>query len=81
MGPTWMMAGHLENTIPAFKQAVKAGTELIELDVWLTRDREVGGRGEEAGREGGVITNKCVKRRRTMTTERWLASMLEDTQS
>lgn len=33
--------GHVENTIPAFAHAVSVGTELIELDVWLTKDEQV----------------------------------------
>jgi glycerophosphoryl diester phosphodiesterase len=27
-----------ENTIAAFKHAIAAGTDVIELDVWLTTD-------------------------------------------
>ena len=30
-----------ENTLSAFKDAIAAGTNVIELDVWLTKDNEV----------------------------------------
>jgi len=30
-----------ENTIAAFRNAIKAGTEMLELDVHLTKDKEV----------------------------------------
>jgi glycerophosphoryl diester phosphodiesterase len=30
-----------ENTLPAFREAVKAGAECVELDVYLTKDEEV----------------------------------------
>lgn len=39
--PTADPPGHVENTIPAFAHAVSVGTELIELDVWLTKDEQV----------------------------------------
>ena len=32
---------HPENTISAFKAAVKAGAQMVELDVWLTRDNKM----------------------------------------
>lgn len=35
------METHPENTIPAFEAAVKAGAQMIELDVWLTKDRKM----------------------------------------
>jgi glycerophosphoryl diester phosphodiesterase len=35
------MATHPENTISAFRAAVEAGAQMVELDVWLTRDREM----------------------------------------
>jgi glycerophosphoryl diester phosphodiesterase len=30
-----------ENTVAAFKDAIKAGAEIVELDVWLTKDGKV----------------------------------------
>ena len=35
------MATHPENTISAFRAAVEAGAQMVELDVWLTADREM----------------------------------------
>ncbi|MCY1719654.1 glycerophosphodiester phosphodiesterase family protein [Prolixibacteraceae bacterium Z1-6] len=35
------MKTHPENTIPAFNAAVKAGAQMIELDVWLTKDKQM----------------------------------------
>jgi glycerophosphoryl diester phosphodiesterase len=35
------METHPENTIPAFVAAVKAGAQMIELDVWLTKDNKM----------------------------------------
>ena len=50
--------GYPENTILAFKRAIDVGVHVIELDVWLTKDRKIGEwRGEAqwgklAGRRG-----------------------------
>lgn len=35
------MDTHPENTIPAFRAAVKAGAQMIEFDVWLTKDDQM----------------------------------------
>jgi glycerophosphoryl diester phosphodiesterase len=35
------MATHPENTIPAFKAAIEAGAQMIEFDVFLTKDNEM----------------------------------------
>ncbi len=35
------MATHPENTIPAFREAVKAGAHMIEFDVQLTKDKQL----------------------------------------
>lgn len=35
------MDTHPENTIAAFKAAVEAGAQMIELDVWLTKDKKM----------------------------------------
>jgi glycerophosphoryl diester phosphodiesterase len=35
------MNTHPENTIVAFEAAVKAGAQMVELDVWLTKDRKM----------------------------------------
>jgi len=35
------MGTHPENTIPAFREAVKAGAHMIEFDVFLTKDNEM----------------------------------------
>ena len=35
------MKTHPENTISAFKAAVEAGAQMVELDVWLTRDNKM----------------------------------------
>lgn len=35
------MKTHPENTIPAFRAAVKAGAQMIEFDVWLTSDNKM----------------------------------------
>ncbi len=35
------MGTHPENTIPAFKAAVKAGAHMVEMDVWLTKDKKM----------------------------------------
>jgi glycerophosphoryl diester phosphodiesterase len=35
------MQTHPENTIPAFKAAIRAGAHMIEFDVWLTKDQEM----------------------------------------
>ncbi len=35
------MGTHPENTIPAFNAAVKAGAHMIEMDVWLTKDKRM----------------------------------------
>jgi len=35
------MVTHPENTIPAFCAAVKAGAQMIEFDVWLTKDNKM----------------------------------------
>ena len=36
------MATHPENTLPAFREAIKAGAHMIEFDVFLTRDNHGG---------------------------------------
>jgi len=35
------MATHPENTIPAFRAAIEAGAQMIEFDVWHTKDNEM----------------------------------------
>uniref|UniRef100_UPI00321657B4 glycerophosphodiester phosphodiesterase n=1 Tax=uncultured Draconibacterium sp. TaxID=1573823 RepID=UPI00321657B4 len=35
------METHPENTIVAFKAAVEAGAQMVELDIWLTKDRQM----------------------------------------
>lgn len=35
------MKTHPENTIASFKAAVEAGAQMIELDVWLTKDKKM----------------------------------------
>ncbi|UZR97754.1 glycerophosphodiester phosphodiesterase [Chondrinema litorale] len=35
------MDTHPENTIPAFKAAIEAGAQMIEFDVWLTKDNKM----------------------------------------
>ncbi len=35
------MKTHPENTIPAFRAAVEAGAQMIEFDVWLTKDHKM----------------------------------------
>lgn len=35
------MQTHPENTIPAFKAAIRVGAHMIEFDVWLTKDDEM----------------------------------------
>jgi len=35
------MATHPENTLPAFREAIKAGAHMIEFDVFLTRDNHM----------------------------------------
>lgn len=35
------MKTHPENTIPAFKAAINAGAQMIEMDVWLTKDKQM----------------------------------------
>lgn len=35
------METHPENTLPAFKAAINAGAQMIEFDVWLTKDKEM----------------------------------------
>lgn len=35
------MKTHPENTIPAFEAAVNAGAQMIEFDVWLTKDNKM----------------------------------------
>jgi len=32
---------HPENTIPAFRAAIEAGAQMIEFDVWLTKDNQM----------------------------------------
>lgn len=32
---------HPENTIPAFRAAIEAGAQMIEFDVWLTKDKQM----------------------------------------
>ena len=32
---------HPENTIPAFQAAINAGAQMIEFDVWLTKDKQM----------------------------------------
>ncbi len=35
------METHPENTIPAFRAAIDAGAQMIEFDVWLTKDNQL----------------------------------------
>lgn len=35
------METHPENTIPAFRAAIEAGAQMIEFDVWLTKDKQM----------------------------------------
>jgi len=35
------METHPENTIPAFRAAIDAGAQMIEFDVWLTKDNQM----------------------------------------
>lgn len=45
--------GFPENTILAFKRALDVGVHVIELDVWLTKDKQIGGWTREASGKAG----------------------------
>ena len=60
-----------ENTLTAFREAIKAGADGIELDVWLTKDNEVVISHDDYLEElGGSIKDADLKRLKSIELEK-----------